>query len=97
MNGTNYHPLCTDPSRPWLEPMSPFSMTGALGRTAEGREGASLSLGSTAEGREGASLSQPAGGRSAWQLEPRDRRAALLYCTCREETVEQARQHWSKY
>ena len=34
-------------------------------------------------------MSQPVGGRRAWQLEPRDRRAALLYCTCREERREQ--------
>ena len=67
MKVSNYLPLCTDPSGPWLGLMSPFSMTG--------------SLGSTAEGREGASLSQPVGGRRAWRLEPRDRRAALLYCT----------------
>ena len=64
---TNYHPLCTDPSGPWLGPMSPFSMTGTLG--------------STAEGREGASLCQPVGGKRAARLQPRDRRAALLYCT----------------
>ena len=30
-------------------------------------------------------MSQPVGGRRAWRLEPRDRRAALLYCTCGEE------------